>query len=59
MHRRLIAVLAILSAALPAAAAEPTAPSGAEQILSAAPNATSYDKHLLLPEKKSCTYPCL
>ena len=48
MHRRLIAVLAILSAALPAAAAEPTAPSGAEQILSAAPNATSYDKHLLL-----------
>ena len=48
MHRRFIAVLAILSATLPAAAAEPTAPSGAEQILSAAPNATSYAKHLLL-----------
>ena len=48
MHRRFIAVLAILCAALPAAAAEPTATPDAERILSAAPNAASYDKHLLL-----------
>ena len=48
MHHRSIAVLAILCTALPAAAAEVAATPDAERILSAAPNAASYDKHLLL-----------
>src|SRR5688572_23799322 len=48
MRRRLTAVLAILCVALPATAAELAATPGAERILSAAPTAASYDKHLLL-----------